>query len=79
MAERSRRTSRRLERSLAKDSEAPSIFNSWTVVKLRQELKRQGFPTTGLKAELVTIFFLVFFIFPLLNCRPNYLHLNIQE
>lgn len=57
MSDRSRRTSRRLERSLANDSEPPSSssssFNSWTVVKLRQELKRLGYPSTGLKAELV--------------------------
>lgn len=56
MAER-RRSTRQLERSLAKDSEVPSIFNSWTVVKLRQELKRRGYATTGLKAELVIIYF----------------------
>ena len=58
MSDRSRRTSRRLERSLANDSEPPSSssssFNSWTVVKLRQELKRLGYPSTGLKAELVS-------------------------
>lgn len=54
MADRGRRTSRRLQRSPAKDSEPPSTFNSWTVVKLRRELKRRGFITTGLKADLVT-------------------------
>lgn len=56
MADRARRSSRRLERSSAKDSEPPSTsssFNSWTVVQLRQELKRRGFSSTGLKAELV--------------------------
>ncbi|XP_073257303.1 vacuole membrane protein 1-like isoform X2 [Porites lutea] len=57
MSDRSRRTSRRLERSLANDSEpsssSSSSFNSWTVVKLRRELKRLGYPSTGLKAELV--------------------------
>ena len=53
MAER-RRSARQLARIAAKDPEiSPSILNSWTVVKLRQELKRRGYPTTGLKAELV--------------------------
>lgn len=67
MAERNRRSSRRLERSSAKDSEASSNFNSWTVVKLRQELKRRGCSSTGLKAELVMIYFPDTFIFRLLN------------
>ncbi len=71
MAERSRRSSRRLERSPAKDSEAPSNFNSWTVVKLREELKRRGFPTKGLKAELVSIYFPDILIVRLLNRLPN--------
>lgn len=53
MADRRRRSSRRLERSLANDSEPPSSYNSWTVVKLRRELKSRGCATTGLKAELI--------------------------
>ncbi|KAK2558269.1 Vacuole membrane protein 1 [Acropora cervicornis] len=53
MADRSRRSSRRLERSPARDTESPSSFNSWTVVKLRKELKRRGGNTGGLKADLI--------------------------
>ena len=50
MADLSRRSLRRS----AKDPEVPANFNSWTVVKLRQELKRRGISTAGLKKELVT-------------------------
>lgn len=45
--------SRRSPRRPAKDPEVLANFNSWTVVKLRQELKRRGISTTGLKKELV--------------------------
>lgn len=63
MTDRSRRTSRRLERSPARETESPSSFNSWTVVKLRKELKRRGWNTGGLKADLVSFTPLSYFFY----------------
>ena len=57
MAESTRRSSRRHERNQPETSEPLEELDywTWTVVKLRKELKSRGHSAGGLKADLVSL------------------------